>query len=626
MPATIDGPASSAFAPVALRGNRSFAQLAEAGLSPEMTGVLAQAPEGDCVCWGLPFRVRRPVVLADKPVTVKLGNLQAPWLVFMHTSDLRQGDADVAADPMNRGVGRLAEVAANYVIVYADGTEVSLPIRRRHQIGSLHRHWGENCFEAVAHRKIIPVPANHERPTAGWGHSQTRVATRDSGVWINWLWAWENPHPRKAIAAIRFEPVSGRVLVSAVTAGKASQHPLRWQTRQKAVLTLPRGEVLQAVPDANGLLPQIQLDMGQVISARLRPVYPNERWGKTYNNAPPVMSEREVLVEYTAHPDARFHLPGGKTVPVSRLARKTKAGPLEVVAPATQRVTIRAVEKASRRPVPVKLHLHGEAGEYLAPVDRHRLPNPSWYEDWSVDYTNERTHWYRYLNCGCMVAAVGGTDKMSADTAVGAVRTYAQITPGEPFTYEAWKDAVRAGRTFVTYGPLLEWSVAGQPPGARLSMKRSGGTVDVTWSLASVTVPMSRIELIVNGEIRESRALRPWEDAGQWSVKVDRSSWLALLVRGHYADRPEIIAAHSSPVMVDVAGTRVVPAADAISILDQIEGALAYLDTVGTRAETKALQRMRLVLTGAHRSLHNRLHQQGAFHEHTPVTDHREHH
>ena len=35
--------------------------------------------------------------------------------------------------------------------------------------------------------------------------------------------------------------------------------------------------------------------------------------------------------------------------------------------------------------------------------------------------------WYRYLNCGYLVAAVGGTDKMSANTAVGAVRTYARI-------------------------------------------------------------------------------------------------------------------------------------------------------------------------------------------------------
>ncbi len=30
--------------------------------------------------------------------------------------------------------------------------------------------------------------------------------------------------------------------------------------------------------------------------------------------------------------------------------------------------------------------------------------------------------WYRYLNCGYLVPAVGGTDKMTAITAVGTVR------------------------------------------------------------------------------------------------------------------------------------------------------------------------------------------------------------
>ena len=158
--------------------------------------------------------------------------------------------------------------------------------------------------------------------------------------------------------------------------------------------------------------------------------------------------------------------------------------------------------------------------------------------------------WYRYLNCGYLVAAVGGTDKLSAGIAVGTVRTYARIKADQPFTYAAWMEAVRRGETFVTYGPLLEFMVDGRPMGSRIDMPSNGGTVDVTWQVASVTIPMSRVELIVNGEIRESLALPAGAKSGQWLVKVDKSSWLALLVRGHYAGRPEIIAPHSSPVMI----------------------------------------------------------------------------
>ena len=122
---------------------------------------------------------------------------------------------------------------------------------------------------------------------------------------------------------------------------------------------------------------------------------------------------------------------------------------------------------------------------------------------------------------------------------------------------------------------------------------------------------------MVNGEIRESAPVGPEGGSGQlarcgWSS----SAWLALLVRGHYADKPEIIAAHSSPVMVDVEGSQLLAAADAVTILEQIEGALAYLDTIGTRAEDQAYKRMRLVLESAYRELHNRMHQQGYYHGH----------
>jgi hypothetical protein len=214
---------------------------------------------------------------------------------------------------------------------------------------------------------------------------------------------------------------------------------------------------------------------------------------------------------------------------------------------------------------------------------------------------------------------------MAAATAVGTVRTYARLAPEAEFTYDTWKQAIRRGETFVTYGPLLEFQVDGQPMGRRITMSRQGGTVDVTWEVASVTVPVSRVDLVVNGEIRESGAVPAAGGSGHWPVKVDRSAWLALLVRGHQPDRPEVIAAHSTPIMVHLEGAPLLAAADAVTILDQIEGAMAYLDTVGTRAEEHAYKRMRLALQAAHRTLHNRMHQQGSYHEHTAPSHHAAH-
>lgn len=837
-----DGPGSSLFAPLFLKGNVPLSELTGAGISNEMSSALEHAPSGDCISWGIPFKIRDVVVIAKESLSIEISLVKTQYLVFMHTSD-RQPIAyrpDRFISPM-RGQGQLAEHAADYVILYADGTEVRASISRRHQLGAFQRGWGENCFESVAHNKPYPVRASHEQTIPIWGWSQTRVAAADSVPWVNWLWAWENPYPERTISGFRFEPVSGLVVLSAISAGNASSLPLRWQSRRKACLTLSQDDKFNPELNRQGFLEQIQLDMGQVISATIRPVYPNNTWVKTYNNKLPELSENEILIEYTAHEDACFHLSDSRVIPVAALEDAQSAGILQPVPPAAQKVNLKVVESHSNRPVPVKLHVHGEWGEYIAPVDRHRILNTAWFEDYSVDFSHLNTHsctyipgetvlnlpagkvyieiskgfeirpvrkvvkvttstkeivieiervlpwrgkgwvtadthvhflspnsallegsaegvnivnllasqwgelmtnvgdfdgmttwgsrktggdgeylvrvgtenrqhvlghisllgysgriigpmttggpdesalgdpieilltewarqckkqgglvilphfpnpraehaagivsgdidavemtawgnlyggidpyslsdWYRYLNCGYLVAAVGGTDKMTANTAVGTVRTYARIDGNVEFDYDAWMDAVRRFETFVTYGPLLEFNVDGYPMGSRIEMAADGGTVDVTWKIASVTIPMSRVELVINGEIKESLAISPQEAEGHWSVKVDKSSWLALLVRGHYADKPEIIAAHSSPVMISLEGSTLLAAADAVTILEQIEGALAYLDTVGTRAEDTAYKRMRLVLTSAHRSLHNRMHQIGQYHDHT---------
>ncbi|TIW75631.1 MAG: hypothetical protein E5V58_00530 [Mesorhizobium sp.] len=214
---------------------------------------------------------------------------------------------------------------------------------------------------------------------------------------------------------------------------------------------------------------------------------------------------------------------------------------------------------------------------------------------------------------------------MSAEFAVGMMRTYAKIPNDREFTYTTWMDAVRGGHTFVTTGPLIDLNVDGQPMGSRVSLPSSGGTIGVSWKAASVIVPMTRIDLIVNGEVKESRTLSPGQDAGSWSVRIEKSSWMALLVRAKYADKPEMIAVHSSPIMIDVEGSQFFAAMDALTILDQIEGAMAYIDTIGTRAKVERYKEMRLILEAAHRRLHNQMHQMGFDHTHSVGAHHSEH-
>ena len=857
MAALRDGPASPLFSPIEIKGNYRFSALSKKPFSRELSAGLPDAHRGKSVAWGIPFLIDRALVIQNEPLHIPISPTRARWFVFLHTSDVRPDIKNTHGfiSPM-QGIGKLGEPAAEYVFVYQDGTEESVTIRRRHEIGSVSARWGENCTSCVPAKK--PRPLDEKTAEVGgepnkqpWGQGQTRNTIEDRRRWVNFLWAYENPHPRKTLVALRFEPRNGTVIISGLSAGNVSDSPLRWGKRQKAILTLPQRTRFDDRLDKQGLLSQIQLDLGQVISARARLLYPNRGWARSRQNLQPADSPKEVIVEYAAHIDARFHLVSGKQVAASavRRIRPPRAWSITPVRPADQRVSLRVVDTESGQPVPVKLHVHGEAGEYLAPVDRHRIANAAWFEDYSTDLchgthqcvyipgetvidlplgnvyfeitkgfetrpirrvikitratdtltlalekvlrwrekgwvsadthvhflspgtamlegaaedvnlinllasqwgelmtnvgdfdgkttfgsreaggdgeylvrvgTENRQHvlghisligyrgnpitplcadgadeaaignpvdillsewarkckqqgglvvvphfpdprlehaatlvlgeadgvemcsqedlyggidpyslsdWYRYLNNGYLVAAVGGTDKMGASWAVGTVRTYAKIPPEKAFTLETWMEAVRRAETFVTYGPLMEFTVEGKTMGQQLHLPAGGGRVTVNWTLASAIIPMTRVELIVNGTICESCPLAPDTDQGSWSINIDRSSWVALLVRAKYSDKPEMIAAHSTPVMAHVSGSEFYASADAFTILEQIEGAMAYIETIGTRADAKRYKAMRLVLESAYRRLHNRMHQQGLDHEHTHRTEHGAHH
>ena len=115
--------------------------------------------------------------------------------------------------------------------------------------------------------------------------------------------------------------------------------------------------------------------------------------------------------------------------------------------------------------------------------------------------------------------------------------------------------------------------------------------------------------------------------SGSASVQVTSSSWLALRVRGSYRrEQPRDLAAHTSAVQVRVGGARPFSSHDAGLILDQIEGALAYVDTIAARPDARCYRQLRATLEGAWNRLHQTMHGHRVFHRHTPLHDHATHH
>ena len=208
---------------------------------------------------------------------------------------------------------------------------------------------------------------------------------------------------------MRIEPVNGPVLIFAISAGDVEEMPTRWRARRKCTLELPEGEQVDLTLShhgTEGLLMEeiaggyrhVKMDLGQIISVKPRIVYDNEAWNGSGPGIAPEVSAQELVVEYTSHPDAHFHLAGGATVPVRQLEANGAAEALRAVSPADIRVRFSAIEKDSRLPVAVRLHVHGEAGEYLPPMNHHRTLNGGFFADYSVDYINGKSHYCSYID------------------------------------------------------------------------------------------------------------------------------------------------------------------------------------------------------------------------------------
>lgn len=229
--------------------------------------------------------------------------------------------------------------------------------------------------------------------------------------------------------------------------------------------------------------------------------------------------------------------------------------------------------------------------------------------------------WYRYQNLGHQLPLVGGSDKMAATSVLGGIRTYAHLGQ-RAFTYADWMAAVRTGNTFVTVGPLVELLVEGRPPGEQIRLPAGGGTVAVDWTVESACVPVDRVELIVGGRVVEVWETRgALSGAGRFALPVPESTWVALRVRGSWRSRPGDIAAHTSAVQVLVGDRPIFAAVEAVEVLRQIEGAIAYVDTLAGRPDPSRYASLRLTLERAHRALHARLHDAGVHHYHLHAPD-----
>src|SRR5712692_8759150 len=241
--------------------------------------------------------------------------------------------------------------------------------------------------------------------------------------------------------------------------------------------------------------------------------------------------------------------------------------------------------------------------------------------------------YYRYLNGGYRLPLVGGTDKMSSDVPVGLYRTYAYVPEDEEFQYESWCAAVRAGRTFLSGGPILQFTVNGGRIGDTLQLPATGGTVEVEATAESI-FPIHTLEIIQLGRV--VAATGETGSARQLHLKtklpVQGHTWLAARCGGpnytavpHHDGWQRGLFAHSSPIYIACGGEWWLFDRDAAQyMLTLIEGTLAYIrhtaahDPPSTvthhHGEEDHLAYLERPFHQAREAIHRRMHQLGIPH------------
>ena len=142
---------------------------------------------------------------------------------------------------------------------------------------------------------------------------------------------------------------------------------------------------------------------------------------------------------------------------------------------------------------------------------------------------------------------------LQATPPIGAARMYAYL--GAELTWDGWVEAVREGRTFVTNGPLIQFTINGEIPGSEIRLPAGGAARSRCARRLESIVPLETFEIIRNGKVIESIPLDYDNRKAVFEkrIEVTESGWYTLKAAGSGIKHPIDDAypvAETSPIYV----------------------------------------------------------------------------
>jgi hypothetical protein len=168
------------------------------------------------------------------------------------------------------------------------------------------------------------------------------------------------------------------------------------------------------------------------------------------------------------------------------------------------------------------------------PRDQKLYPGKQGFSDYS------QSLYHRYLNLGHRIPASAGSASGVLPAPPGYNRIYAYLPEG--FSVDSFYRAMRAGRSFVTNGPVLSFTVNGKTVGDTVAVQ-PGRPLSVRVE-AQAREPIERVEVIANG-----RAVA--DSTGQiLESEVEPANYTWLAARCTLKTAATVRLAHTSPIFL----------------------------------------------------------------------------
>jgi TolB protein len=147
------------------------------------------------------------------------------------------------------------------------------------------------------------------------------------------------------------------------------------------------------------------------------------------------------------------------------------------------------------------------------------------------------------------------------------------------FGYRYWFNALKAGHSFATNGPMLFLTVNGQEPGATVAVPAGAGKtarhIRVHAEVSSAR-DLDRVEIVWKGKVVKTVAAAEPSTSltADYEFDADETGWIAA--RAFEKPGEVIRFAQTSPVYVHVAGSRGVVAEDMQFFLNWIDREMKF--------------------------------------------------